>query len=105
MQLCGRLGNGQKEPLRDCGRYDVLQFYRGEWSVYRRVTMLEIMQASIRERNFRSGNSDPMIRPRREVALEPVRIVVELTPAEYTAIDEAIGWVPYRPTCGFWRCG
>lgn len=35
-----------------------------------------------------------MIRPRRVAAIEPRRVVVELSPEDYDAIDTAIGWVP-----------
>jgi hypothetical protein len=36
---------------------------------------------------------DPMIRPMREVAVEPRRVVVELEPAEFEALDKACGRV------------
>jgi hypothetical protein len=45
-------------------------------------TVVDGVQAPTRERNFRSGNSDPMVRSRRVVALEPVRVVVELRQEE-----------------------
>jgi hypothetical protein len=93
VQLRGRLGDGQKE-LRNCGRHNILQFYLCERSNYRRVTMLASAQAPLRERNFRSGTNDPMIRPKRELALEPVRIVVELRQEEFQTLNAAIGpWV------------
>jgi hypothetical protein len=51
------------------------------------------VQAPPIEQNFRSGNSDPMIRSRRVVALEPVRVVVELRREEFQALSKASGRV------------
>jgi hypothetical protein len=37
------------------------------------------------------GNHDPMTRGRREAALEPVRVVVELSPDQFQALERASG--------------
>jgi hypothetical protein len=43
--------------------------------------------------NHRSGNSDPMIRNRRVVAVEYRRVVVEFEPAQFAQFDHACGAV------------
>jgi hypothetical protein len=45
------------------------------------------------ERRERVFGADPMLRPRREVALEPVRVVVELRQEEFRALFAASGRV------------
>ena len=49
------------------------------------------VQALASERHVRLGEKAPMLRGRREVALEPRRVVVELEPERYAALERLSG--------------